>query len=238
MHASARVNGKIFFDTYADTSRELTIVDIGSKDLSLDNLGSLKPFIPANAKYIGLDFDPGPNVDLVMTDPYAFPLETESVDLIVTSSCFEHSEFFWLTFNEIMRVLKPSGLAYINAPSNGPVHRHPMDCYRFYLDAGQALQNWAKHSGYKGATLLESYTSLQDGDMWNYFVSIFIKDSQYTNMYPRRVLHQIKNYTNGILAGHPNVINQSYWPEDKAKFLQYDGAPEIIKGLYDAKGLV
>lgn len=40
-------------------------------------------------------------------------------DVVVSSSCVEHVEFFWLMFNEVMRVLKPDGLFYLNAPSNG-----------------------------------------------------------------------------------------------------------------------
>jgi SAM-dependent methyltransferase len=240
MHNSARANGKIFFDTYADTSREITVVDIGSKDVSPDGKGSLKPFVPSNAKYIGLDFDPGLNVDLVTTSPYSFPLDSESVDIIVTSSCFEHSAFFWLTFNEIMRVLKPSGLAYINAPSNGPFHRHPEDCYRFYPDAGRALQAWAQHSGYKNALMIESYTSLQDGDMWNDFVAIFIKDQNYINLYPKRILRQIKNFTNGTMFDHPVFINPNYWPEDKALILEKTTPPHphVLQEMRNATGLL
>jgi hypothetical protein len=38
------------------------------------------------------------------------PLKNDFADVIVSSSCFEHSEFFWLLFNESLRILKPNGL--------------------------------------------------------------------------------------------------------------------------------
>ena len=55
-----------------------------------------------------------------------------------------------------MRVLKPAGLLYINAPSNGDYHRYPVDCWRFFPDSGVALQNWANRNGYECA-MLESF---------------------------------------------------------------------------------
>jgi SAM-dependent methyltransferase len=70
---------------------------------------------------------------------YKLPFADGSVDVVLSSSCFEHSEFFWLLFLEILRVLRPEGLFYLNAPSNGPFHRYPVDCWRFYPDSGNAL---------------------------------------------------------------------------------------------------
>jgi len=228
MHNSAKENGRLFFNTY-NNSNNTVIIDVGSQDFN-NGADSLRSVVPKNAKYIGMDLESGPNVDLVMPNPYTFPLADNSVDMIVSSSCFEHSMFFWLTFNEMIRVLKPNGLAYINAPSNGPFHRFPVDCYRFYPDAGFALQNWARYSGYHSVTLIESYTSLQDGDMWNDFVAIFIKDSQFLNTYSNRILYQIKNYTNGVIFNHSEFLNQSYWPEDFAKT-----HPDILQNMYNGQ---
>jgi hypothetical protein len=42
------------------------------------------------------------------------------------------------------RVVKSGGFIYLNAPSNGYVHNHPLDIWRFYPDAGIALEKWAK----------------------------------------------------------------------------------------------
>jgi ubiquinone/menaquinone biosynthesis C-methylase UbiE len=93
----------------SDTVR---VVEIGSQDVN----GSLKDVCPSRFEYVGVDFAAAKNVDIVLTDPYQFPLDSESVDIIVTSSCLEHSEMFWLVFLEMLRVLKPHGLLYSERP--------------------------------------------------------------------------------------------------------------------------
>ena len=127
----------------------------------MDVNGSLKEVIPKNSKYIGVDFAEGKGVDKVLKDPYNLTFENNSVDVVISSSCFEHSELFWLLFIEIIRILKPNGLFYLNAPSNGAFHRHPVDCWRFYPDSGKALVKWAKKNGFN-TLLLESFISNQD----------------------------------------------------------------------------
>src|SRR5690242_17879182 len=125
MHPSALKFGKRFFDAYA-VSRG-TVVDIGAQDLN----GSLKDVCPKRLKYVGVDFAAGKGVDVILKDPYKLPFEDRSADFVVSSSCFEHSEMFWLLFLEILRILKPEGVFYLNVPSNGIFHRYPVDCWRF-----------------------------------------------------------------------------------------------------------
>jgi SAM-dependent methyltransferase len=115
---------------------------------------------PRSAEYVSVDTEPGPGVDIVSADPYIIPLETGWADACLASSCFEHSEFFWLLVNEAFRVLKPTGLLFVTAPANGSYHRFPVDCWRFYPDSGLALQNWVRRSG-TPAILLESFVGLQ-----------------------------------------------------------------------------
>jgi SAM-dependent methyltransferase len=140
MHNTAMQHGKLFFDTYVDDRADLTIVDIGAQDVN----GSLRTVAPANCKYVGVDFAEGKGVDVIIDDPYALPFDDATIDVCVSSSCFEHSEFFWLSFLEVLRILKPEGLLYLNVPSNGYFHQYPVDCWRFYPDSGRALQNWAR----------------------------------------------------------------------------------------------
>jgi hypothetical protein len=93
--------------------------------------------------------------------------------MIVTSSCFEHSEMFWLTFLEALRILKPKGLFYINAPSTGDYHAFPVDCWRFYPDAAGALKTWAKRNGYD---ITVEYTTVMEG-YWKDFIVVYRKNS-------------------------------------------------------------
>ena len=181
--------GKAFFEKYcANDFSKKTIVDVGAQDVN----GSLREFCPEGANYIGVDFVGGKGVDVVLTDPYQLPFENESVDVVVCSSVFEHSEFFWLLFLECVRIVKPDGLIYLNAPSNGHVHRYPVDCWRFYPDAGRALVNWSMHNSYN-TLLLESFIGEKegpiDGDgMWNDFVAVILKDKTHESLYPSRIL--------------------------------------------------
>ncbi len=209
MHDTAMIHGEWFFKTYVK-GRSVTIADIGAQDVN----GSLRSVAPAGAKYIGVDFVAGSGVDVVLDDPYSLPFDDNSIDVVVSSSCFEHSEFFWLLFLEILRVLKPDGLLYLNVPSNGVFHRYPVDCWRFYPDSGVALANWGKRNGID-STVLESYTGRQESDLWNDYVCIFLKDQAFAANYRDRVIGQITNFTNGL--SYPNLdkfINPSELPED------------------------
>jgi len=202
MHDTAMEYGAAFFNTYLKNTKDLTIVDIGSQDVN----GSLRSVAPPNNKYIGVDFLEAKGVDVVITNPYSLPFEDESVDAVVSSSCFEHSEFFWLLFNEALRILKPTALLYINAPSNGEFHRYPVDCWRFYPDSGVALQNWGKRSGYN-CSLLESFVGMRKNDIWNDFVAVFVKDENHASKYSSRISSDLTAFTNGRLYQSENIIN-------------------------------
>jgi SAM-dependent methyltransferase len=121
---------------------------------------------------------------------------------------------FWLVFLEIMRVLKPNGLFYLNAPSNGNFHRYPVDCWRFYPDSGNALVAWAKRNNINAA-LLESYTGVQELDLWNDFVAVFIKDENAVSKYPRRILDLKSDVTNGLVYGSNEFINYTEPTQDQ-----------------------
>ena len=180
MHESAITNARRFFDTYAKYLDEGMVVDIGSQDVN----GCLRTICPDRFTYTGVDFQEGQNVDLVLTDPYELPFADQSVDIVVSSSCLEHSEFFWLTWLEIVRIVKPHGLIYINVPSEGQYHPYPVDCWRFRLDAATALMNWANRNGYP-TRLLEAYTD--QAFPWKDFVAVYVGDEANVPMYPKRI---------------------------------------------------
>lgn len=203
MHQTAAETVTRFFENYIYPFKEdITIVEIGSY-IGGFNIRSLSPEC---ATYIGVDVHQGPGVDVVLDDPYILPLVDNSVDFVISSSCFEHSEFFWLSFLEILRVLKPSGIFYLNAPSNGDFHRDSADCWRFYPDSGRALADWGKKSGYN-CEVVECYTSDKDNDIWCDYVSVFIKDINYMSRYSNRLIENFYNYTNGSVYPHTHLIN-------------------------------
>jgi SAM-dependent methyltransferase len=222
MHKTAFENCQYFFQSYgkeiAKFNTAAKLIEIGSKIVEGSVVGgTIRGTAPKEFEYIGLDFEPGSGVDILLTDPYVLPFENESVDVVLSSSCFEHSEMFWLVYLEIMRVLKPTGLFYMNAPSNGYFHRFPVDAWRFYPDAGQALISWGKRNNLNN-TLLESYTTYQREAVWSDFCAIFLKDEAYASAYPMRVLTSGKiRFYNGTMHGSNNYFNYSRMPEDLLK---------------------
>ena len=113
-----------------------TVLDFGSYDAN----GTYKELLCSKKwDYLGLDINPGPNVDIVPKDTYKWhEIDDESCDLIISGQAFEHCEYFWLVFEEFARILKPSGKCIIIAPSSGHEHRFPVDCWRFYPDGMRA----------------------------------------------------------------------------------------------------
>ena len=221
MHDSALLNAKRFFETYAPHQpASPLVVDLGSMNVN----GSIKQVCQADFRYIGIDFEPGPGVDHVMKEPYSIPVQSDSIDMVVASSVFEHSPMFWLLFLEVMRILKPTGLFYLNVPSNGAFHRHPLDCWRFYPDAADALAQWAKINKLN-TTFLESWWSAKgnDGSEWNDFVAVFLKDEKHVDLYPNRIPFDIaKNGQKLWKIKHGEIYNARFhgWAEHQILDLQ------------------
>ncbi|MHB9099400.1 MAG: methyltransferase domain-containing protein, partial [Syntrophales bacterium] len=95
-------------------------------------------------KYCGIDMAAGKNVDIVLQDPYNWrEVKSGSADVVISGQAFEHIECFWLSMLEIARVLKSDGLCCLIAPSGGPEHRYPVDCWRFFPDGFAALARFA-----------------------------------------------------------------------------------------------
>ncbi|EIC23738.1 class I SAM-dependent methyltransferase [Thiorhodovibrio frisius] len=170
MHPSALETGRQFFETYWREDCH-NILDIGSRDVN----GTLRAVKPEGAAYLGVDLTPGPGVELVLQDPHRLPFDDASFDVVVSTSCLEHDPLFWLTFAEMARVVKPGGLIYINAPSNGNYHGYPFDHWRFYPDAGLALARWSERVGTPVA-LIESFIGKRVGaDPWADNVMVFAR---------------------------------------------------------------
>ncbi len=216
-------NASLFFQTYIPTGEGKVILEIGSQDVN----GSIRQVAPKGAKYTGVDFVEGKGVDVVLDDPYTLPFDDNSIDVCVSSSVFEHSEMFWILFLEILRILKPDGLFYLNVPSNGNFHRYPVDCWRFYPDSGNALVTWAKRNNYSPA-MLESFVSNQTSDVWNDFIAVFVKEEVNAIKYPNRILQIKKDFYNGIAQNNQEILNLNFFPEDQKKLI-------VIKQIIDKK---
>lgn len=212
MHPTAMQNGKDFFGTYSRffDGQKVTVVEIGSQNVN----GTLREVCPKTFDYIGVDFQNAKGVDIILKDPYDLPFEDASVDIVVSSSCFEHSEMFWLSYLEILRILKPNGLFYMNVPSDGGVHKYPVDCWRFYPDSGNALIAWSKRNNYN-PILLECYTQVGGG--WQDYVAIFLKDRRYKSIFTDRILNRKEDFENGMRSDQDVILNAEAATQNERK---------------------
>jgi len=150
------------------TGREaqgLHICDLGSQDVN----GSYRQLFNEPAwEYLGIDMVEGKNVDLVLRTPYVWrEIATDSVDVVISGQAFEHIQYFWITMLEIARVLKPKGFCCIVAPSSGPEHRYPLDCWRFYPDGMRSLAQFAQMEVVNAVTQWEDEGHADGSDCWH-----------------------------------------------------------------------
>ncbi|MBA4066007.1 MAG: methyltransferase type 11 [Isosphaera sp.] len=114
------------------------VLEVGSYQVAgQQDLIDLRGLFPGR-EYTGVDFRPGPGVDLV-ADVEALPLPTGSVGTVVAFSVFEHVRRFWKGFEEVRRVLRPDGAFLVCTPFYFHVHAFPSDYWRFTPEAFDAL---------------------------------------------------------------------------------------------------
>ena len=213
MHQSALKSFIDFKNIYLSKfkNKNIKLIELGSLAVN----SSVKLNLDANIDYTGVDICKGENVDIVLEDPYKLPFENESIDVVISISTFEHTQFFWLSYLEILRILRNDGLFFLNAPSNSKFHRHETDNWRFYPDSSLALQKWGERNNFN-PRVLEHYTNFETGrDIWNDYVSITIKDQKFINKFPDRIIHTKKNFTNGRLDSSEKILNYQELPQDQ-----------------------
>lgn len=209
MHLSALSSALAFFEEYVDKI-DSRVLEVGSMSVN----DSLREYVPRSFDWVGVDLEEGPGVDVVLSDPYELPFPSKSFDVSIATSVFEHNEMFWLTFLELVRVVSDDGLIYLCSPSNGHIHRYPVDCYRFYPDAGFALQNWARRSQYE-VTLIESFVLQKNESEWNDWVAVFRVGPRVVQpTSPTPLAHKLKPFSIG--QGTPEFqFNQTEATEDQ-----------------------
>lgn len=111
-------------------------LDVGAYDVN----GTYRPLVEGSGwRYTGLDVAAGPNVDVVTADPYKFPFDDGTFDVVLSGSTMEHVEAIWLWVPELARVLKPGGLLSIVTHWQFHEHRYPVDCWRIMPDGMRYL---------------------------------------------------------------------------------------------------
>lgn len=206
MHDTALLHARLFFEAYWQPGFR-DVLELGSLDVN----GSLRSVSPPGARYVGVDMVAGPGVDHVVAAGESLPFPDASFDVAVTSSTFEHDVCFWESFVECLRVLRPGGFLYVNAPSNHGFHRYPLDCWRFYPDAGIALVAWARRRG-MAAELVESFVADPISECWADFVAVFRRSAAEPWSRRGRIADSTRavNIHDGS-RGSPSAIERESW---------------------------
>jgi hypothetical protein len=117
------------YTTVAD-GRRLRILEIGSREVTGPSQAREKF---ADADYVGFDYYPGRNVDVVgdvhRLSSY-FP-EGETFDIIYSVACFEHFAMPWLVAVEIAKMLPVGGVLFVATHFSYAAHERPWNFFQF-----------------------------------------------------------------------------------------------------------
>lgn len=142
MHESAMDKFGVFVDAYLrpQSGTALDVLDVGSRAIGHGSPTHRAAIVAHGWHYVGLDIESGENVDLQVSDDCDWKIiEDDSYDVVLCSQVLEHTRYPWRLTQEMARVLRPLGLAFLASPSTGQVHRFPEDCFRYYPDGLSAL---------------------------------------------------------------------------------------------------
>jgi SAM-dependent methyltransferase len=134
---------------------EGVVVDVGSMDV-MDIPCSYRTLFEPRFRYIGVDIEPGRNVDLVMPSEFNTGLPDRFADVVISGQCLEHCRNPFRLVKEMFRIA--NGYVFITAPWSWEIHRYPVDCWRILPDGMKELIEQG------GGDFAESY--IVDRDTW------------------------------------------------------------------------
>jgi hypothetical protein len=114
------------------------VIETGTKRYGPNS--TLRKHLWPQAKSIGIDFQKGEDVDVVvdiekLTDIF----ELDSIDAIFSASTFEHIRKPWIAADQMLKVVKPGGLIFVQSHFCFPEHGYPFDYWRFTSEAWKVL---------------------------------------------------------------------------------------------------
>ncbi len=106
----------------------VSILEVGSREVTASSKAR-KAF--SNANYVGFDYYPGNNVDVVGDVHKLSSYFDKQFDLIYCSACFEHFAMPWVAATEINKLLKKGGHLFIETHFSFRSHERPWNFFQF-----------------------------------------------------------------------------------------------------------
>lgn len=113
-----------FNGDFLKNKKDYDVIDVGC------GYKPYQSFFKNYNKYVGLDIEKNPLVDII-SPAWNMPLRDNEFDILIATCVLEHSLKLQETVREFWRVLKPGGLAFISVPLIDPEHGAPHDFWRF-----------------------------------------------------------------------------------------------------------
>ena len=105
------------------------ILEIGSREVT-GKSSARHNF--AKAEYVGFDYYPGDNVNVVGdAHRLSASFSMESFDIVYTSACFEHFAMPWIVAAEMVKVLKIGGIVFVETHFSYGSHERPWHFFQF-----------------------------------------------------------------------------------------------------------
>lgn len=120
---------KRFLDEHTDLN---DVLEVGCRPAGgNENIAGLMQ----HRKYTGVDMTPGEGVTKVLNGHDLSKEFGEEFDIVFCFDTLEHDDKFWLTIEEMKKVLRPGGYLVLGVPGRYcPYHEHPHDYWRFMED--------------------------------------------------------------------------------------------------------
>ena len=107
------------------------VLELGSREVYG---GVARTIFTGRHRYTGIDMLAGPGVNVVLNfHDLKRRYRAAATDTVVCLDTLEHDDKFWLTLDQVARVLRRGGLFVLSVPSIGypQYHPYPEDYYRF-----------------------------------------------------------------------------------------------------------
>jgi len=191
----------------------MKILEVGSREVTGESSHREKF---SKAEYIGFDYYPGNNVDVVgdVHKLSSYFEGEEKFDIIYSGACFEHFAMPWIVATEIAKLLKVGGIIGIETHFSYSSHERPWHFFQFSDMALRVL--FSKALGFEcieagmSNPIVGRFSSLAD----DYLKNMPVKGLYCHSEYLGKKVKDIKNFDWGKVD-LIRVVGETKYPEPK-----------------------